>query len=81
MFCMDAKYSQLPAECGVVLTAEVLLNRCCRRSFWRDVERLSRVGYCVEVEEGRGWLDRKFTVTADIAVLTWLFGAPGSCGR
>jgi hypothetical protein len=34
--------------------------------------------YNVKGVEGRRWVGRKSTVTADIAVLIWLFGVPGS---
>jgi hypothetical protein len=75
---MGGKHSMLPVECGTVLTAEVMLARCRWRQFWRDVTRLRAVGCQVEVEQSRGLLDRKFTVTADVAVLNWLFAPPGS---
>lgn len=63
-----------PESAGLVLTAVVVLTRWRWRDFHRDVAELRQAGHVIDIDEGPGWLERTYVVTAELSVLNRLLG-------
>ena len=70
-----------PGDEGPVLTGVALLSRWRWREFRETVQTLRQAGHVIEIEEGKGLLERTFTVTATLSVLNRLLGDAERYGR